>query len=59
MEYADRRKVEEEIIRRYAACVDVPEEAETEAAASGGPAHTPTQKITFEQFVQPQGPERK
>jgi len=59
VEYADRRKVEEEIIRRHSACVDVPEEAETEAAASGGPVHTPTQAITFEEFVQPKGPERK
>ena len=59
VEYADRRHVEEEIIRRHAASEDVPEEAETEAAASGGPVHTPTQAITFEEFVQPKGPERK
>ena len=59
VEYADRRKVEEEIIRRHAACEDVPEEEETEAAASGGPVHTPAQGITFEQFVQKQEPERR
>ena len=59
VEYADRREVEEEIIRRHAACVEVPEEAETEAAASGGPVHTPAQAITFEQFVQKQEPERR
>lgn len=39
VKYADRRKVEEEIIRRHSACVDVPEE-DTEAAASGGLLHT-------------------
>jgi type IV secretion system protein VirD4 len=55
VEYADRRRVEEEIFRRHAACEEVPEEA----AASGDPAYTPTQAITFEEFVQPKGPERK
>jgi type IV secretion system protein VirD4 len=59
VEYADRRKVEEEIIRRHSACVGVPEESEAEAAASGGPVHTPVQGITFEQFVQKREPERR
>jgi type IV secretion system protein VirD4 len=59
VEYADRRQVEEEIIRRHSACVEVQEEAEIEAAASGGLVHTPAQAITFEQFVQKQEPERR
>ncbi|AGA68866.1 type IV secretory pathway, VirD4 component [Desulfitobacterium dichloroeliminans LMG P-21439] len=44
VEYADRRRVEEEIIRRHSACVDVAEEAEAGAAASGGLLHTPFQE---------------
>jgi type IV secretion system protein VirD4 len=44
VEYADRRRVEEEIIRRHSACVDVTEEAEAGAAASGGLLHSPIQE---------------
>jgi type IV secretory pathway TraG/TraD family ATPase VirD4 len=44
VEYADRRRVEEEIIRRHSVCVDVPEEEEVRAAASGGLLHTPNQE---------------
>jgi type IV secretion system protein VirD4 len=43
VEYADRRRVEEEIIRRHSSCEDVMEEADTGAGASGGLQHTPTQ----------------
>jgi len=44
VEYADRRGVEEEIIRRHSACVDVPEEPEADAVASGGLLHTQVQE---------------
>jgi type IV secretion system protein VirD4 len=43
VEYADRHELEAEIIRRNAACEEVPEEAETEAA-SGGIQHAPAQQ---------------
>ena len=43
VEYADRRRVEEEIIRRHSSCEDVLEETNTGAGASGGLQHTPTQ----------------
>lgn len=39
VEYADRRKVEEEIIRRNVVCEAEPEEAEAGTAASGGMVH--------------------
>lgn len=44
VEYADRRKVEEEIIRPHSACADVPEEADAGAAVSGGLFHIPVQE---------------
>jgi len=44
VEYADRRGVEEEIIRRHSACGDVPEEPEADAVASGGLLHTQVQE---------------
>lgn len=44
VEYADRRRVEEEIIRRHSACVDVPEEADAGAGALGGLLHTSNQE---------------
>jgi len=52
--YADRRKVEEEIIRRNAACEDVPEEAVGEVAPSGGMLHTPAPAIKLDPFEQKQ-----
>ena len=40
--YADRRELEQEIIRRHVACVDMDEEPEAPAPpAQGGMAHTP------------------
>ena len=44
VEYADRHELEEEIIRRHAACEDVTEETDIEATASGGMLHTPVQE---------------
>ncbi|MGE5613838.1 MAG: type IV secretory system conjugative DNA transfer family protein, partial [Bacillota bacterium] len=44
VEYADRRELEEEIIRRHAACEEAPEEGGMEAVASGGLLHTPAQE---------------
>jgi len=54
VQYADRRIVEEEIIRRHAGCEDVPEENGAEAAASGGMLHTPAPAINLDPFVQKQ-----
>lgn len=54
VQYADRRKVEEEIIRRHAACEDVPEETGAEAVASGGMLHTPAPAINLDPFEQKQ-----
>jgi len=42
VEYADRHELEEEIIRRHAACEEV--SVENEAAAPGGILHTPAQE---------------
>jgi len=42
VEYADRRELEEEIIRRHAACEEMPEE--NESAAPGSILHTPAQE---------------
>jgi type IV secretion system protein VirD4 len=42
VEYADRRELEEEIIRRHAACEEMPEE--NASAAPGGILHTPAQE---------------
>ncbi len=44
VEYADRHELEDEIIRRHAACEEVPEEPGIGAAASGGLLHTPAQQ---------------
>ncbi|MGE4273220.1 MAG: VirD4-like conjugal transfer protein, CD1115 family [Desulfitobacterium sp.] len=44
VEYADRHRVEEEIIRRHSASVDVTEEAEAGPSASGGILHSPIQE---------------
>lgn len=54
VQYANRRKVEEEIIRRNAACEDVPEETGAEAAASGGMLHTQAPAINLDPFEQKQ-----
>lgn len=43
VEYADRRRVEEEIIRSHSACVDMPEETDTGVVASSGLLHTQVQ----------------
>ncbi|MBU5310447.1 type IV secretory system conjugative DNA transfer family protein [Tissierella carlieri] len=40
VEYADRRKVEEEIIRRQATCEDIPEDVEAVVTSSGGIFHS-------------------
>lgn len=44
VEYADRRELEEEIIRRNTACEEMPEEAEAEASVSSGMLHTLVQE---------------
>ena len=44
VEYTDRHELEEEIIRRHAACEDVTEETDIEATASGGMLHTLVQE---------------
>ncbi|WP_143321129.1 VirD4-like conjugal transfer protein, CD1115 family [Clostridium sp. HBUAS56010] len=58
VEYADRRKVEEEIIRRNAAFEPEPEEIEYTSAPSGGMVHTPTPAINLEPMEQKQRPGR-
>ncbi len=50
--YADRRKVEEEIIRRNAAFEPDQEEAEYEPFPSGGMVHTPVPAINLEPMEQ-------
>ncbi len=50
--YADRRKVEEEIIRRNAAFESEQEEAEYEPSPSGGMAHAPIPAINLEPMGQ-------
>lgn len=59
VQYADRRKVEEEIIRRHAACEDVPEETGAEATTSGGIFHTSTLTINLDPFEQKQESTRR
>ena len=56
--YADRRKVEEEIIRRNAAFEPEQEEAEYASPLSGGMAHTPAPAINLEPMEQKQRPGR-
>ena len=54
MSYADRRELEDEIIRRHAACEDVPDDA----AVSGGILHTPVQKPEHQAAPKPKAPVR-
>jgi type IV secretion system protein VirD4 len=56
--YADRRELEDEIIRRHAACEDVPDDAEADAAASGGILHTPVQEPEHQAAPKPKAPVR-
>lgn len=44
VEYADWHELEEEIIRRYSACEDVPEKVEIEAVTLGDLLHTQVQE---------------
>ncbi|AEY67555.1 VirD4-like conjugal transfer protein, CD1115 family [Clostridium sp. BNL1100] len=44
VEYADRHTLEEEIIRRHAACEELPEDIQADVPASGGMLHTPAQE---------------
>ncbi|MBR0600055.1 VirD4-like conjugal transfer protein, CD1115 family [Sinanaerobacter chloroacetimidivorans] len=54
VEYADRFTLEEEIIRRHAACEEVPEEPKAPESASGGMLHTPGPTINLDPFIQKQ-----
>lgn len=54
VEYADRFTLEEEIIRRHAACEEVPEEPKAPESASGGMLHTPGPMINLDPFIQKQ-----
>lgn len=56
--YADRRKVEEEIIRRNAAFEPEQEENDYEPSPSGGMAHTPVPAINLEPMEQKHRPGR-
>lgn len=56
--YADRRKVEEEIIRRNAAFEPEQEEAAYEPSPSGGMAHAPIPAINLEPMEQKHRPGR-
>jgi type IV secretion system protein VirD4 len=56
--YADRRELEDEIIRRHAACEDVPGDAEADAAVSGGILHTPVQEPEHQAAPKPKAPVR-
>lgn len=58
VEYADRRKVEEEIIRRNASFEPEPEETEYTSPPSAGMAHTPAPPINLEPMEQKQRPGR-
>ncbi|WP_283675493.1 MULTISPECIES: VirD4-like conjugal transfer protein, CD1115 family [Clostridia] len=58
VEYADRRKVEEEIIRRNASFEPEPEETEYTSPPSAGMAHTPAPSINLEPMEQKQRPGR-
>ncbi|TWH59580.1 type IV secretion system protein VirD4 [Desulfitobacterium sp. LBE] len=59
VEYADRFTLEEEIIRRHAACVDVPKEPKAPESGSGGMLHTPGPAINLDPFVQKQESTRR
>ena len=50
VQYADRCRVEEEIIQHHAACEDVREKNGAEAATSGGILHAPTPVINLDPF---------
>lgn len=54
VEYADRFTLEEEIIRRHAACEEVLEEPNASESASGGMLHTPGPTINLDPFIQKQ-----
>ncbi|BAE82644.1 type IV secretory system conjugative DNA transfer family protein [Desulfitobacterium hafniense] len=59
VEYADRRKVEEEIIRRHAAYEDSLERAEARVTAPGETFHTQIPAINLEPFEQKQESTRR
>lgn len=59
VEYADRFTLEEEIIRRYVACDDVPEEPKAPESGSGGMLHTLGPMINLDPFVQKQESTRR
>lgn len=59
VEYADRRKVEEEIIRRNAAFEPEPEERVDRVSASGGIVQTPNPAINLEPMEQKQHSDRR
>jgi type IV secretion system protein VirD4 len=44
VEYADRHTLEEEIIRRHAACEELPEDIHTDVSTFGGMLHAPAQE---------------
>jgi type IV secretion system protein VirD4 len=54
VEYADRFTLEEEIIRRHAACEEMPEEPKADQSGSGGMLHTPGPMINLDPFIQKQ-----
>ncbi len=54
VEYADRFTLEEEIIRRHAACEEMPEEQKAAQSRSSGMLHTPGSTINLDPFVQKQ-----
>jgi type IV secretion system protein VirD4 len=59
VEYADRRKVEEEIIRRNDAFEPEPEEREDRLSASGGIVQTPNPAINLEPMEQKRYSDRR
>ena len=59
VEYADRRKVEEEIIRRNAAFEPEPEVRKDMVSASGGIVQTPNPAINLEPMEQKQYSDRR
>ncbi|WP_367567666.1 VirD4-like conjugal transfer protein, CD1115 family [Lacrimispora sp.] len=52
VEYADRHSLEQEIIRRNAACEELPEEVKGDPVDFGGMAHAPNPAINLEPFDQ-------
>lgn len=59
VEYADRFTLEEEIIRRHAACEEMPEEPKAPESGSGGMLHTPGPTINLDPFIQKQETARR